>query len=166
MKSVTNLQLQLMCMGIYSAINVDKIIRHAAKVAQLEEQQMSRASRQKGQRGEREICKILAEKLGGEFKRNLMQTAEGGYDVLGLDGWAIEVKFQETLSIEKWWKQTVEQSSHTKKPVLFFRKSRTDWRVVVQHDLEYSMKNISGDMSVSNLYYSVIPMEEFIRIVK
>ena len=127
---------------------------------------MSRASRQKGQRGEREICKLLAEKLGGEYKRNLSQTQDGGYDVLGLDGWAIEVKFQETLSIEKWWKQTVEQSSKTKKPVLFFRKSRTDWRVVVQHDLEYSMKNISGDMSVSPLYYAVIAMDEFIKIAK
>ena len=94
---------------------------------------MSRASRQKGQRGEREICKILSEKLGGEYKRNLMQTADGGYDVLGLDGWAIEVKFQEKLSIEKWWKQTVEQAND-KKPVLFFRKSREEWRVVIPYD--------------------------------
>ena len=112
---------------------------------------MSRASRQKGQRGEREICKILSEKLGGEFKRNLMQTSEGGYDVLGLDGWAVEVKFQETLKIEKWWKQTVEQSSPEKKPVLFFRKSRTDWRVVVP----YAEDTITQD------YYSVIPLDDF-----
>ena len=110
---------------------------------------MSRASRQKGQRGEREICKILEEKLGGEFKRNLMQTAEGGYDVLGLDGWAIEVKFQEKLSIEKWWKQTVEQATNGKKPVLFFRRSREDWRVVIPYDKPCIE------------YYSVIPLDTF-----
>ena len=127
---------------------------------------MSRASRQKGQRGEREICKILTEKLGGEFKRNLMQTAEGGYDVLGLKGWAIEVKFQEKLQLENWWKQTVEQAGTDKKPVLFFRRSREDWRVAVQYDYEYRRKNMGGDMAVSPSYYAVIPMEEFIRIAK
>ena len=62
---------------------------------------MGKASRQKGQRGEREVCQILAEHLGGEFKRNLMQTQEGGFDILGLDEYAIEVKFQEKLQIEK-----------------------------------------------------------------
>ena len=117
---------------------------------------MSRASRQKGQRGEREVCKILAEQLGGEYKRNLSQTQDGGYDVLGLEGWAIEVKFQENLSIEKWWKQAVEQSSKDKKPVLFFRKSRTDWRVVVPY----------ADNFISDEYYSVIPIDIFCITVR
>ena len=127
-----------------NAIIVGKTIHRVVK----EKQQMSRASRQKGQRGEREVCKILSDKLGGEFKRNLMQTAEGGYDVLGLKVWAIEVKFQEKLSIEKWWKQTVEQANG-KKPVLFFRKSREDWRVVIPYE------------NVSQEYYSVIPLNTF-----
>lgn len=120
------------------------------------EKQMSRASRQKGQRGEREVCKILAEKLGGKYKRNLSQTQDGGYDVLGLDGWAIEVKFQETLSIEKWWKQAVEQSSEDKKPVLFFRKSRTDWRVVVP---------LCTHEKITCEYYSVIPVDNFCNLI-
>ena len=125
---------------------MDRTIHPVAK----EKQQLSRASRQKGQRGEREICKILSEKLGGEYKRNLMQTADGGYDVLGLDGWAIEVKFQEKLSIEKWWKQTVEQAND-KKPVLFFRKSREEWRVVIPYDKPCIE------------YYSVIPLDAFCK---
>ena len=131
-------------MVISNVIIVGKTIHRVVK----EKQQMSRASRQKGQRGEREVCKILSDKLGGEFKRNLMQTAEGGYDVLGLKGWAIEVKFQEKLSIEKWWKQTVEQANG-KKPVLFFRKSRENWRVVIPYE------------NVSHEYYSVIPLDTF-----
>jgi len=60
-----------------------------------------------------------------------MQTQDGGYDVLGLDGYAIEVKFQEKLQIEKWWEQTVQQSSVERLPVLFLRRSREPWRVVV-----------------------------------
>jgi len=131
-----------------------------------EKQIMSRASRQKGQRGEREICKLLAEKLGGEYKRNLMQTQEGGYDVLGLDGYAIEVKFQEKLQVEKWWKQTVEQASVERLPVLFFRRSREPWRVVVPHDYWYTRKNASIPKEKrSTLYYSVIPVDDFMEQV-
>ena len=79
-----------------------------------------------------------------------MQTADGGYDVLGLDGWAIEVKFQEKLSIEKFWKLTVEQAND-KKPVLFFRKSREEWRVVIPYDKPCIE------------YYSVIPLDAFCK---
>ena len=127
---------------------------------------MSRASRQKGQRGEREICKLLAEKLGGEYKRNLMQTQEGGYDVLGLDGYAIEVKFQEKLQIEKWWEQTVQQASVERLPVLFFRRSREPWRVVVPHDYWYTKNNrVFPVEKRSTIYYSVIPVDDFMEQV-
>ena len=119
---------------------------------------MSRASRQKGQRGEREVCKLLADKLGGEYKRNLMQTQDGGYDVLGLDGYAIEVKFQEKFQIEKWWKQTVEQAEG-KIPVLFFRKSHECWRVVVPFNID----SYVPCSKCSHLYYSIIPMEDFVE---
>ena len=119
---------------------------------------MGRASRQKGQRGEREICHLLAEQLGGEYKRNLMQTQEGGYDVLGLDGYAIEVKFQEKLQIEKWWKQTVEQADD-KIPVLFFRKSHECWRVAVP----FNMDTYVQCDKCSHLYYSIIPVDYFVR---
>ena len=128
---------------------------------------MSKTSRQKGQRGEREVCKLLAEILGGEYKRNLMQTQEGGYDVLGLDGFAIEVKYQEKLQIEKWWKQTVEQAEKPNRlqgeiPVLFFRRSREKWRVVVPYkefdEYVYCLK-------CTQLYYSVIPVVDFMEKV-
>ena len=114
---------------------------------------MSRASRQKGQRGEREICKLLAEKFGGEFKRNLSQTQDGGYDVLGLDGFAIEVKFQEKLSIEKWYKQAVDQAEE-KTPVLFFRRSREPWRVALPGPF--------NDKPLE-LFYSIISVESFVE---
>lgn len=100
---------------------------------------MSNTSRDKGQRGEREVCALLHEHLGTEFKRNLMQTAEGGHDVLGLKGCAIEVKRQEKLQVEKWWKQTVGQASDVGQlPVLFFRRNKESWTVAVP---TYSIMN-------------------------
>lgn len=98
-------------------------------------------SRNKGQRGEREFIGILQRVIDEvfgegvyELKRNLFQTREGGYDVTGLpeqyDLIAFEVKFQETLNIESWWKQTVEQAGD-KAPVLAFRQSRKKWRIMI-----------------------------------
>ena len=143
-----------MCMDISNVKNVMGTIHLVVQ----EKHNMSRASRQKGQRGEREICKLLAEKLGGEYKRNLMQTQEGGYDILGLHGYAIEVKFQEKFQIEKWWKQTVEQAED-KIPVLFFRKSHECWRVVVP----FNMDSYVPCSKCSHLYYSIIPVEDFME---
>ena len=138
--------------------NVVRIIHHAVV-----EKLVSKASRQKGQRGEREICHLLAEKLGGEYKRNLSQTQDGGYDVLGLEGFAIEVKFQETLSIERWWKQTVEQAGKDRVPVLFFRKSRENWRVAIPFQ---GVKNYVPCNKCSELYYSIVPVDYFLGQVR
>ena len=127
------------------------------------EKLVSRASRQKGQRGEREICHLLGDKLGGEYKRNLSQTQDGGYDVLGLEGFAVEVKFQETLSIERWWKQTVEQAGKDRVPVLFFRKSRTPWRVAIPFT---GITNYVPCDKCSDLYYAIVPVDYFIEKVR
>lgn len=124
---------------------------------------MSRASRQKGQRGEREICHLLSEKLGGEYKRNLSQTQDGGYDVLGLEGFAVEVKFQEKLQIEKWWGQTVEQAGKEKVPVLFFRKSRTPWRVAIPFK---GIRNYVPCDKCSEFYYAIVPIDYFLEQVR
>lgn len=100
-----------------------------------------RMSRNKGQRGEREFIGILQRVIDEvfgedvyELKRNLFQTREGGYDVAGLpeqfDLIAFEVKFQETLNINSWWEQAVEQAGD-KAPVLAFRQSRKKWRIMI-----------------------------------
>ena len=125
---------------------------------------MSRASRQKGQRGEREICNLLKDRLGGDYKRNLSQTrVDGGYDVLGLEGFAIEVKFQEKLNIEKWYKQAVEQAGKEKVPVLFFRKSREPWRVAIPFK---GISNYVPCEKCSQLYYEVVPVDYFIDKIR
>lgn len=96
-------------------------------------------SRNKGQRGEREIVKALQGIVDKTYssaglappvvKRNTMQSDGGGYDLHGLDWMAIEVKFQETLHINSWWRQTVQQTGAGQESVLVYRKSRTPWRV-------------------------------------
>jgi hypothetical protein len=97
-------------------------------------------SRSKGQRGEREVRDILQkvmDEVGREMdlpfvpevKRNLMQSMEGGHDLVGIPGLAVEVKFCETLQQEKWWDQAVVQGSRAgADPVLLYRKRNVKWR--------------------------------------
>jgi hypothetical protein len=88
-------------------------------------------SRTKGASAEREVFKIISDQLGIKVERNLVQTREGGSDTV-VGEWAIEVKRQETLSINVWWEQAVEQALRVnKKPMLIYRKSRMPWKVVV-----------------------------------
>lgn len=92
----------------------------------------------KGKRGEREVVKILQKAIDEVFakdsskpiiERNLQQSLKGGYDIIGLDWLALEVKFQESDYQEVWWKQACSQVKDNQVPVLFFRKSRQKWKV-------------------------------------
>ena len=90
-----------------------------------------KASRDKGQRGERAVAKMLREELGlDSLSRNLSQTRNGGCDIAELEGWSIEVKYQETLHIPAWWQQTLDQCKNTK-PLLIYRKSRQPWKCIL-----------------------------------
>lgn len=78
-------------------------------------------SRNKGQRGEREVVKLLqpiVDKVYGSLgltppvlERNLMQSHKGGFDIAGLHWMALEVKYQETLNVGMWWNQTLAQAN-------------------------------------------------------
>lgn len=94
-------------------------------------------SRAKGAAAEREFCKELAEFLGdaltGPLKRNLEQTRVGGHDIVGLDGFAIEIKRYRVIKegdIVKFWAQAVEQARRVDaEPVLAYREDFCSWRV-------------------------------------
>jgi hypothetical protein len=103
-------------------------------------------SRDKGAKGEREFINMMGPLLGVDLKRNLEQTREGGHDILGLDGWAIEIKrYAEVLpaDLERWWDQAVEQSLRITwknvSPALAYRADRRPWRIVIpsERGLEY-----------------------------
>lgn len=97
-------------------------------------------SRNKGKRAERDIVKLLQPILAEEYaakglevpelERNLMQSHKGGYDIVGLDWMAPEVKHHETLAINSWWDQTIRQAlAKEREPVLFFRQNNAKWQV-------------------------------------
>lgn len=113
---------------------------------------MSINIRTKGQGGEREICDMLNNiyyqvlngaglstpaVLDAPFQRNQLQTAVGGSDIANPFGLEIEVKRQEQLSINTWWKQCVASAQRTGgQPVLIYRQNRKAWRVVIFSNLE------------------------------
>lgn len=96
-------------------------------------------SRNKGKRGEREVIELLQPIVNAVYaragmevpklQRNTLQSDGGGFDIAGLEWLALEVKFQETLSVNQWWAQTLEQANGTQCPVLIYRQSRQPWRV-------------------------------------
>ena len=93
---------------------------------------MSKASRDKGARAEREVLKLLGDELGEILTRNLQQTREGGADCLAVKGFAIEVKRQERLSRPAWWAQAVEQAQRVgAEPMLLYRRNREKWKAFI-----------------------------------
>lgn len=98
--------------------------------------------RSKGQRGEREAAEVIeswakpvTEALGlgaVSLERNLQQTRAGGYDLIGLDWLALEIKRHETLSVGTWWKQALRQAGDSQIPMLMYRQNRTPWKFRVR----------------------------------
>ena len=86
----------------------------------------------KGKTSEREFLNLLGELLGDRLARNLNQSDGGGADCLSLEGWAIEVKRHESLSVGSWWTQAQQQAERAGAvPVLAYRQSRKPWTVVL-----------------------------------
>jgi len=91
------------------------------------------ARRQKGSRGERELAKLLNEKFDLGACRSLVQTREGGEDInLNSIGICIEVKRQEALAVNTWWKQISNAAAKASlMPVLAYRQNRKGWKFVL-----------------------------------
>lgn len=93
---------------------------------------MGAMQRRKGKAGELELARLLREHLGADVARNLEQTRQGGADLLGIDGWAVEVKRAARARLSEWWLQTCTQAEATgQRPALFYRLDRQPWRVVI-----------------------------------
>lgn len=77
-----------------------------------------------------------------EVQRNQNQSAVGGKDLVGTYGLAIEVKRQETLNINTWWKQCVASAAALGEiPVLIFRQNQQKWRVIMPAHLGLPVSN-------------------------
>lgn len=104
------------------------------------------SAQNKGKTGEREIADALNAIVYSIYKakgwavpknlwvqRNTQQSAIGGHDLTGTWGLAVEVKRQEQLSINTWWKQCKASADTLKSiPVLVFRQNKKPWRVVTE----------------------------------
>lgn len=96
---------------------------------------MGAAERMKGQRGERELCRLLSDELGEEYTRTLDQVRDGGADVAQVGPFALEVKRCERLELGTWWLQACRQAADTGlAPALAYRQSRQPWRFVLPLD--------------------------------
>lgn len=99
---------------------------------------MSKMSRQKGARGEREALKWFERHFEdcNDLQRNLAQSREGGADCLTIPGIALEVKRQEKLSVPEWWRQATQQAINTNRmPVLMYRLNRCRWKFCIPASL-------------------------------
>lgn len=64
-------------------------------------------------------------------QRNQNQSAVGGGDLTGTFGMSIEVKCQEQLSINTWWKQCTEAAERNAEiPVLLYKQNRRGFKCV------------------------------------
>lgn len=110
---------------------------------------MSINIRQKGQEGEREIARLLEPIIrrlmtaGGYpmsdkpiVQRNQNQSAVGGSDLSNTFGLAIEVKRQEQLAVNTWWKQCETAADDNGEwPVLLYRQNGKKWRAMTKVDV-------------------------------
>lgn len=135
---------------------------------------MSINARSKGQVGEREVADMLnslvlqATGTLGDFKRNLMQTQDGGFDLVSFDYpyFAFEVKRVEALTpavVDGFWAQAKRQATQANPvnpmrkmlPVLIYRKNRSPWRVRTYGTLAWSTDQFVVDVSIEsfNLWF-------------
>lgn len=120
--------------------------------------------RAKGQSGEREVATMLnaiVQKVRQSkglpqlddrdlpFQRNQNQSAVGGDDLTNPYGLAIEVKRQETLSVNTWWKQCTASALRSGgRPILIYRQNRKPWRVVMTAPLPVTDSKSIGPVQV------------------
>lgn len=83
---------------------------------------MGAMSRNKGRSGEQEFARLMRDHLGMDITRNWQgQAAEGGADLAGLEGYAVEVKRAKAYQRD-WWHQAVRQACAADSlPVLAYR---------------------------------------------
>ena len=87
---------------------------------------LGRKPRARGNRAELEIVNIL-KAHGYPAYRNFASGGYGGSDIIGLPGFAVEVKFVEKLNVWTALAQCEAAASPTETPLLAFRRNRSRW---------------------------------------
>lgn len=98
---------------------------------------MSKASREKGKRGEVEAGHALSDLLGQSVERELGQERDGGCDIKvksSAGTIALQVKRQERSKINPWLRQARDDAQMGELPAVMWRSNGKGWCVVM--DLE------------------------------
>jgi hypothetical protein len=109
--------------------------------------------RDKGHGGEREIAALLNGiksdyGLDMDVRRNLDQTAIGGRDLVNTEPFSIEIKRQEVLNLNAWWKQACASAEKDGLiPIVIFRQNRKPWQVLCHGQI--------GDIVVEKVQISI-----------
>ena len=91
-------------------------------------------SRSKGDKGERELARVLRQ-YGYDCRRGQQYSgANGDADVVGLPGVHIECKRVERLNIHDAMDQAKRDSRDGEIPTVFHRKNNCEWLVTLQID--------------------------------
>ena len=103
---------------------------------------LGKYSKEKGKRGEREVANIL-KSYGFNARRTAQYCGKTGdaSDVVGIDGFHVEVKFVEKLNVWNAMKQAERDADAefvnrgtVKKPVVIYRKKNEDWHCILGID--------------------------------
>lgn len=91
-------------------------------------------SKQKGKRGELEVARILKDNGFEDARRTAQFCGNTGdaADVVGLDGFHVEVKRCETIKMMDWIRQAERDCKGEKIPLVVFRKNNDDWYVTLR----------------------------------
>lgn len=90
-----------------------------------------RYAKQKGERGEREVCALITKITGEESKRKLGQAREGGGDV-DWGPFLLEVKARSTVAMPAWQTQVCAAVEGTGQvPAVVWRRNGEKWWIAV-----------------------------------
>ena len=86
---------------------------------------------EKGKEAEREVARLISKWLGVPVKRNLVQARDRGQeDLVGVEGWLIQVKWRRRLELTRWWWElAAEARGRDLQPALWWRTDGEPWMV-------------------------------------
>lgn len=92
---------------------------------------MGKSQRTKGANGELEVCRLIADHLGIQAKRNLTQTREGGADIK-LASYSLEVKRRARIgNIYEWMGQARKACTPEERPIVLCRADSKQWLAII-----------------------------------
>jgi len=96
---------------------------------------MGKKEREKGKRGEREFCNVLKScGFAGARRGRQFKGTPDSPDVVGLEGFHIEVKRTESLSVYAAYAQACEDAGEVDVPVVAHRRNDKPWLMILKAD--------------------------------